>query len=39
MTNETRIYWENVLENGNISDSFRDMIVMMLSLSKETANG
>lgn len=39
MTNEIRIYWENVLENGNISDDFRNMIAMMLSLSKETANG
>lgn len=32
MTNEIRIYWENVLETGNISDSFRDMIITMLSL-------
>ena len=32
MTNEIRIYWENVLEAGNISDSFRDMIITMLSL-------
>ena len=32
MTTEIRAYWENVLENGNISDSFRDMINMMLSL-------
>lgn len=39
MTAEIRAYWENVLETGNISDNFRDMIVMMLSLSEETANG
>lgn len=32
MSAEIRAYWENVLENGNISDSFRDMINMMLSL-------
>lgn len=39
MTAEIRAYWESILETGNISDDFRDMIVMMLSLSKETANG
>lgn len=32
MTTEIVTYWENILDNGNISDNFRDMIVMMLSL-------
>ena len=32
MNAETRAYWETVLENGNISDDFRDMINLMLSV-------